>query len=200
MQAARHHHRVPLGDAARHHGGLCARCGAVIHRGIGDLHAGEGCNLRLEFEHRLQRALRDFRLVGRVGCEEFRALDDVVYAGRNVVLVSAAADEERAIRGRAVLACELRHVAFDLHLAGMIGQAFDRAFQAGRSRHIAIEIVYRLRADGLQHRRTVVWREGEVAHRLCLLGHFGRELLRGMVAGMMETVKNAGAVAFGAVL
>ena len=32
--------------------------------------------MRLEFEDRLQRALRDFRLIGRVGGEELAARDE----------------------------------------------------------------------------------------------------------------------------
>jgi hypothetical protein len=51
---------------------------AVIHRGVGDLHAGQQRHLGLEFEQILQRALRDFRLIGRVAGEEFRTLDQMI--------------------------------------------------------------------------------------------------------------------------
>ena len=81
---------------------------AVVHRGVGDLHAGQQRDLGLEFEQGLQRALRDFRLVGRVGGQEFAALDQVVDAGRDVMPVGAAAEEERHRAGRDVLAAMRR--------------------------------------------------------------------------------------------
>ena len=61
---------------------IASRAGgrAVVHRGVGDLHAGQRRDLRLEFEQDLQRALRDLRLIGRVAGEEFRALDQVIDA------------------------------------------------------------------------------------------------------------------------
>ena len=86
---------LPLGDAVRHQHRLGGRGRAVIHRGVGDLHAGQHRDLGLELEQIMQRALRDLGLVRRVGGEELRALDQVIDARRHVVLVGAAADEER---------------------------------------------------------------------------------------------------------
>ena len=47
-------------------------------------------HLRLELEQHLQRALRDFRLIGRVGGEELAALDQVIDRGRHVVPIGPA--------------------------------------------------------------------------------------------------------------
>ncbi len=78
MDGAGDDHAVAAGDAHGHHGGLGAGGGAVVHRRVGDVHAGELADHGLELEDGLQRALRDFRLVGRVGGEELAALHDGV--------------------------------------------------------------------------------------------------------------------------
>ena len=52
----------------------------------------------------------------------------------------------------------------DLELALVVGQVRDGTLETRRGRNVAIEIVYRLRTDGLQHGRAVVCGEGEVAH------------------------------------
>ncbi len=75
--------------------GFGGRGGAVIHRGIGHIHAGQQGHLGLELEQILQRALRHFRLVGRVGGEELAALDQVIDRGRDMVPIGAGAQEAR---------------------------------------------------------------------------------------------------------
>jgi hypothetical protein len=52
-------------------------------------------DLGLEFEQHLQRALRDFRLIGRVGGQELAALDQVIDAGRDMVAIGPCPQEER---------------------------------------------------------------------------------------------------------
>ncbi len=76
---------------------------AVVHGGVGDLHAGEVRDLGLELEQVLQRALRNLRLVGRVGGQELRALDQVIDGRRDVMAIGAGADEERHRAGGDVL-------------------------------------------------------------------------------------------------
>ena len=78
MQTGREDRLAPLGDPRRHANRFPARGRAVVHRGIGNVAAEQSRHLRLEFEQHLQRALRDFGLVGRVGGQEFAALDEVV--------------------------------------------------------------------------------------------------------------------------
>src|SRR6185437_5894702 len=70
VHAARDHHSTAAAHAHGHHGGLGGGGGAVVHGGVRYLHAGEFADHGLEFENGLQRALRDFRLVGSVGGEE----------------------------------------------------------------------------------------------------------------------------------
>jgi hypothetical protein len=54
--------------------------------------------------------LGDFGLVGGIGGEEFTALDQVIDAGWNMVLVGPGAEEERMVRSRLVLPREAREV------------------------------------------------------------------------------------------
>ena len=103
VQAAGEHRLPPPRHAVRHQHRLGGGGRAVVHGGVGDLHAGEVRDLRLELEEILQRALRDLRLVGRVGGQELRALDDVVDRRRHMMAVGAGADEERPVAGRMVL-------------------------------------------------------------------------------------------------
>ena len=117
-----HHHRLGAGGRA------------VVHRGVGHLQAGQGRDLGLELEQHLQRALGDLRLVGRVAGQEFRALDEVVDAGRHVVAIGAGAAEERARAPPARFrAGQRRQRPLDLQLAGVRRQV-DQASAAARRR------------------------------------------------------------------
>ena len=60
-------------DALRHQNRFRHRRRAVVHRGVRRVHAGQLANQRLKFENRLQCALRDFRLIGRVSGQKFAA-------------------------------------------------------------------------------------------------------------------------------
>ena len=94
MQAGREHRLFPPRHARRHEHRFRAGRRAVVHGGVGDLHAGEHRDLGLKLEQGLQRALRDLRLVRRVRGQEFRALNEMVDGRRNVVAVGAGAAEE----------------------------------------------------------------------------------------------------------
>ena len=74
--------------------------GLVEHRRVGDGHAGEVGDHRLEVEQRLEAALRDLRLVGRVGRVPGGVLEHVAqdHAGR-VGAVVALADVRLAAPG-----------------------------------------------------------------------------------------------------
>ena len=61
------------GKTHGHHYGFGGGGGAVIHGRVGYFHARQLANHGLKFEDGLQRALRDFRLVGCVGGEELAA-------------------------------------------------------------------------------------------------------------------------------
>ena len=117
VQAAGEHGLLAARDAVRHQHGLGGGGGAVVHGGVGDLHAGEQRDLGLELEQILQRALRDLGLVGRVAGQEFRALDQVIDARRHVMAVGAGADEERHGAGGRVARGQAAELALDLQLA-----------------------------------------------------------------------------------
>src|SRR3546814_2535062 len=80
MKPRREQRLAAAGDAPRHHDRFPAGGRAVVHRRIGDVGAEQARNLALELEQHLQRALRDFGLIGRVGGQEFAALDQMVDA------------------------------------------------------------------------------------------------------------------------
>ncbi len=81
--------------------GLGERRARVVHRGVGDLHAGELADRGLELEDALQDALTALGLVGRVGGLELGAADDRVDDRRHVVVVDAGAEEARPSRSPA---------------------------------------------------------------------------------------------------
>ena len=55
VQSARHDRLAAARQPVRHQHGLRGRGRAVVHRGVGDLHAGQQRHLRLELEQALQR-------------------------------------------------------------------------------------------------------------------------------------------------
>ncbi len=94
MQAGRQQRLAAPGDAVRHQDGFRRGGRAVVHRGVGRLHAGQGGDLGLELEGGLQGALGDLGLIGRVGGQELRALDQMIDRRRDVMAVGAGAAEE----------------------------------------------------------------------------------------------------------
>ena len=171
VQCARQHGAATLGHAGRHRDRFPARGGAVIQRSVGHRAAIKARNLRLELEQDLQRALRDFRLIGRIGRQKLTALDDGIDAGGYMVPVSACTQEEGHIACHQVLRRQLLHMAFDRHFACVHGQAVDGAVEAGHFGHIDEQIVDARSADFCQHILPVGVGERKVAH--------GRGLFRG---------------------
>ncbi len=150
--ATGHRHRFPAGGRA------------IIHARIGHRAAIETRDLALEFEQHLQRALRDFRLVGRVGGQELAALDDVIDAGGDMVLIRPCPEEERRVGRRQVLLRQPPHMLFDRHFAGMHRQPMDRAIEPCLLGHIGEQRIHIGCADFFEHRRTVGVGQGKVAH------------------------------------
>ncbi|KIU01487.1 hypothetical protein QU38_01365, partial [Staphylococcus aureus] len=140
----------------------------VVHRSIRHVAAEQPRDLRLELEHHLQRALRDFRLIGRVGGEELAALDDMIDARRHVMAIGAGAEEEGRRPRRQVLRRQPGHVAFDGKFAGMHRQAGDRAVEHRAGGHIGEEVVDRPGADDAEHRLAIGLGKGQVAHSTLL--------------------------------
>ena len=86
--------RVASGEAHGHHDGFGGAGGAVVHGGVGDLHAGELADHGLELEDGLQGALGDLRLIGRVGGEPLAARDERIDDHGAVVVVGAGAEKD----------------------------------------------------------------------------------------------------------
>ena len=183
MQPTRQHGLLAPRDPVRHQHRFAARGRAVVHRGVGDIHAGQQRHLRLELEQHLQRALRDFRLIRRVARQELGALDQVIDARRHVMPVRAGADEERHRAGSGVARGEPADLALDRDLA--LRQREGRQFlEQLAARHIGKEVVDRTDADLGEHVRPVGRVEREITHRRCL----AMTRLRQWCAGIPATV------------
>ena len=147
----------------RHEHRFGGRGRAVIHRGVGDLHAGQKRYLGLELEQILQGPLRDLGLIGRVSRHEFGALDQMVDAGRNVMFVSAASGKERHRARRNIAGGKPRHGALDGDLAFVAGQPFECRQQEFR-RHGIEQSIDVLGADGREHRLAVLPVMWQITH------------------------------------
>jgi hypothetical protein len=90
--------------------------GALVERGVGDLEPRQLADVRLELEDRLKGALRDLRLVRRVRGQPLRAVQHLVRDRRDVVVVDAAAQEERGVARAGVLRREAAEEPADLDL------------------------------------------------------------------------------------
>ena len=142
LMRMRHRHRLGRGGRL------------VQQRGVGDLHAGQFADHRLEVQQRLQPALRDLRLVRRVGG---------VPAG---VLQHVAQDHRRRVRCRDS-PCRSATSSRTLRAASARSSAITAASSIGGGRSSA-----RLRADRRRHRlrRQIVQRRGadrRAASRRC---------------------------------
>ena len=73
---------------------------AVVQRRVGDLHARQLADHRLELEDVLKSALAELRLIRRVGGEEFCARDQRVDDDRDEVRVRARAEKRLVIASR----------------------------------------------------------------------------------------------------
>ena len=124
-----------LGDAVAHVHGLRRRRGLVEQRGVGAGEAGEVHHHGLEVEQRFQSALRDFRLIGRIGGVPTWILQDVALDdGRRDRVVVAEADHGARDAVAPSKLCQRRqHVS--------LGAAFRKVFRnrsADRFRHSGI--------------------------------------------------------------
>ncbi|MNW55436.1 hypothetical protein D3C74_330940 [compost metagenome] len=73
--------------SGRKHRGFREGGRAIVHTGIGDLHAGQLTDIGLEFEDCLQLSLADLRLVRRVCRIEFRAGNDMINDNGDMVVI-----------------------------------------------------------------------------------------------------------------
>ena len=173
MQPPRQHRPGAPRAAARHQHRLGAGARAVVHRGVGDLHPRNQRDLGLELEQRLQRPLRDLRLIGGVGGQELAALDQRVHRRRNMMAIGPAAEKTRRPACRQVLRRHRFQRAGDRDFARMARQVEGLA-QPRCGRRVAIEVVDprdgaaagRQRAGGYggEHLGAVGVGERQIAH------------------------------------
>ena len=157
------HDRVALAlDAApgqRHRLGGGGRF--VEHRRVRDRHAREVADHRLEVDERLEAALRDFRLVGRVSGVPGRALEHVAQDdARRVRAVVALADEALE---HAVLRRDRAQLGERLGLAERRRQPHRRRPRDRRGHHLLDQRPARRGADHRQHVRFGVVVDADVA-------------------------------------
>ena len=165
MKAAGQDGFWPPGQALRHQHGLSRRGGTVVHRGVGNLHPGQERHLGLKLIKILQRALRDFRLIRRVGGKKFRTLDQMIHRGRNMMAISAGAAEERHRAGRNIARGHACHRAFDIHFALRVRQIELGAGDDGFLRNTGEQGINIGHADLRQHLRPVGRGKRQIAHQ-----------------------------------
>ncbi len=155
------HRLTAAGDTGGHHQRLGRAGRAVVHGGVGHVHAGQLADHGLELEDRLQRTLGDLRLVRGVGGEEFSAGDERIDDDRAVVRVGARAQEGgialRAFGG--ALAEELHDLAF-----GVGARNLEVGLQTVFGGNGRKQVVNRFRADFAEHGFAVGLRFRKIAH------------------------------------
>ena len=98
MHRPRNHRLIAPGHAHRHHHRLGRAGRPVIHRRVRNLHAGQLADHRLELEHRLQRALRNLRLIRRIAGQKLAALHQRIDDHRLIVPIHPRAQKARIAR------------------------------------------------------------------------------------------------------
>ena len=152
MQALRHQHRTASRKPHGHHHRFRRGGRTVIHGSVGDLHASEFADHRLEFKNRLQCALGNLRLIGSVGGKELAARDQRIDDYWTIVVV-----RPRPQKGRttiAVLARPLAKPVDNLRLRHL-PRDFQVALKPVLGGDMRKQVVNRAHADCLQHRFAV---------------------------------------------
>ena len=162
MQRPRHYDAMPPGQPLGHEHGLGGRRRAVPHGRVGDFHPGELAHQRLKLEDRLQRALADFRLIWRVGSEEFAALDQRIRDHRAQMVVDARAEKTRIPAG---IFRRARAKIFDDFLLGHRSGELQRLFQPELFRDRREQVFDGPRADGIEHFPALDRALGKIAHQ-----------------------------------
>ena len=163
VHGARHGHLRPPRDPHGHEQRLGQGGGAVVHGGVGHLHAEQARGERLVFEDGLQRSLAHFGLIGRVRGHELRAGGQEAHRCRDVVIVAARADEHLVLGCHGHAAGQLVDVAVELPLGQGLRQNHGPAAAALRW-DAGEELVEGPGAHRLQHFRNILGGVRKVAH------------------------------------
>ena len=156
----RYGHAVTAGNSAGHEDALGQAGGAVIHAGVGDLHAEEAADQGLELVDYLERALADFGLVGSVGGEKLAAGHQGLNDGGYEMVVGPSTQEGGAAAQRTVSSgqCSQFLLYFQLRKGG--GQVQWRVSEF--LGYVVKEFVYGRQAQGGQHFGLFIFSVGDV--------------------------------------
>ena len=144
-----------------HQGRFSQRGSAVIHAGVGYIHAGQRGHHGLVFVEQLQCALACFCLIRGIGGIEFAAGGDLPHCGRDVVFVGAGADE---IKIAPIHLGPLLHQPGDFHFAQPRQRFQAAAFQGGRD--LIEQLFNGVCADACKHRAYIFFSMGNERHGL----------------------------------
>ncbi len=162
VDAAGYDHLVASGHVHGHHDRLGQGRAAVIHRSVGGIHPGQAADHGLVLEDRLQRALRDFRLIRRVSGEKLAARSQAVNRGRYGMVVKTAAQKtHQRVR---VAVRQLVQAVVHLLLAQAVGHV--QGLHAQMLRYVGEKPVQRAHADRGQHFGAVLIRVRNESHVL----------------------------------
>ena len=150
VQAIAQPHTLASGGSHRQVYGLHRRRGAVVQGRIGDLEPAEAGHHRLVLEQRLEDALSDLWLVGRIGRDELGASREAPDGGGDVVVVGAAAGEADQV-GTDVQARQALHLRRGVEFAQAVGNV-QATGEAQRFGDALEELVERTEADEFEHR------------------------------------------------
>ena len=149
-----------LGPVAQRH--RLGRRGALVQqRGVGDVHAGQVADHRLEVEQHLEPALRDLGLVRRVGRVPGRVLEDVALdhgRGDRPVVAEPQVGPQRTVACGQVLQLAQHPV-----LRRGRGHRVEGVVADGRRHGLVEELGHGATAEVAQHARSVVGVRAHVA-------------------------------------
>jgi len=169
VDTARHEDALRLGFAVgahRHQHRLGQRRGAVVERGVGDIHRRQPGDHGLKLIHQLQRALACLRLIRGVGGVELATGDDLPHRRRDVMLIGTGADEAERLP---IFGGALLHQPCDGHLPHPCGHIIQSA-GAQLLRDLVEQRVDAVDTNGRQHRFDIIFGMGDKGHCLHSLG------------------------------
>ena len=155
------HDPLAAGDVLRDVAGIRGHGRAVVARSIRDVHPGQLADRRLVLEDRLQDALRELGLIGRVRGEELASLEHGVDDRGNVVVVDPGSKERDLVDD--IAGRELLEMTRELGLR-QGRRHLEPPVEADARRDVAEELRDGVGADRREHRLAVLGRERDEAH------------------------------------
>ena len=164
-----YNHLVALASAGDSHPeGLSGGGRAVVHRGVGNIHAGKTADHALPLEDVTQSSLRNLALVRRICSQELGTGGDVWNHGRHVMVVRALSDEHFQLR---ILPAESVKEITNFLLAESI-RKFVFLFVDEIRGHVGVEIVQAADTNPLQHYADIIFSMGKICESSHLTWRF----------------------------